>query len=74
MLAQGDIESVLEDRIIFALSSALASRALARIGASKIVDTSSFAHTPFKDNGYGVVVQLGSGEEFVITISRMEER
>jgi hypothetical protein len=74
MIAPGAIERVLEDRIVVALCSKTATDAVERIGAAPINDVSSFRHTPFKDHGHGCIVLLDSGEQYAVTVRRMEDQ
>lgn len=73
-IAPEAIERRLEDTIVKALSRVEASDYLERIGAAPINDVDAFRHTPYRDNGHGCIIVLDSGEEFVITVRRMEER
>lgn len=72
MIAPGAIERIIEDRVIVGLCIKASSDAVERIGAAPINDVSAFRHTPLKDSGHGCIVQLDSGEEFAITIRRLE--
>jgi hypothetical protein len=73
MLAPGAIERRLEDTIMKALHRADATEDLERIGAAPINDVSSFRHTEYRDSGHGCVILLDSGEQFAVTIRRLED-
>lgn len=73
MLAPGAIERRLEDTIMKALHRADATEDLERIGAAPISDVDAFRHTQFKDSGHGCVILLESGEQFAVTIRRLED-
>lgn len=74
MIAPGAIERRIEDTIVKAMCRKEASDDLERIGAAFINDVSSFRHTPFKDHGHGCIVLLDSGEQYAVTIRRMEDQ
>jgi hypothetical protein len=74
MIAPGAIERRIEDTIAKALNRQDASEDLERIGAAPINDVSSFRHTPFRDHGHGCIILLESGEQYAVTIRRMEEQ
>jgi hypothetical protein len=73
MLAPGAIERRLEDTIVKALHRADATEDLERIGAAPISDVDSFRHTQYRDSGHGCVILLESGEQFAVTIRRLED-
>lgn len=73
MLAPGAIERRLEDTIMKALYRQEATEDLERIGAAPISDVDSFRHTQYRDSGHGCVILLESGEQFAVTIRRLED-
>lgn len=73
MIAPEAIERRIEDIVISALSRPNASDYVERIGAAPIDDVESFRYTEFKDSGHGCVILLESGEQFAVTIRRLED-
>ena len=74
MIAPGAIERILEDRILIGLNSEDSIRAINDLNAGLVDDVSAFRHTPFKDHGHGCILLMDSGEQYVITVRRMEEQ